>query len=125
MATISFIKGEAWVVARWVFKRFFSDVQEKFSINPDIQYAFEQAIALDGIHLNLLRKNKSIILYMFKSTIVELINDKGAIYQKDLDVKWYEMYIGSLGELLRYIENYEIKEGEKYISKNTRFETDK
>ena len=108
MAVVTFDE-DIWLVARWAFKRLLDDVQEKFDVNPDIQYDFEQAIALDGLHFEFREKNRLEILYMVKVTIIELIDDKTESYRKTLDKKGYHMYREALPELLSYIEKYEKK----------------
>jgi len=108
VAVVSFDE-DAWLVARWAFKRLFNDIQDKFSIDPDIQYIFEQAIALDGLHFEFRGNNKHEILYMMKATIIELIDDNTESHRKTLDEKGYKMYREALPELLGYIEKYEKK----------------
>ena len=112
MAAISFSKGEAWVVARWAYCRLFSDILDRFSVDKDIQYTIEQAVALDGISFRLLGNSKFEILFMMKATIIELVDDEIGAYRKSLDEKGYKMYREALPELLKYIEEYEEKEKE-------------
>jgi len=110
MAAVSFSKGEAWVVARWAFCRLFGDILDRFSVDSDIQYTIEQAMALDGMSFRLLGKRKFEILSMMKATIIELIDDDIGMNRKDLDEKGYKMYRDALPELLKYIEEYEKEE---------------
>jgi hypothetical protein len=115
MAVVSFSGEDIWLVARWAFKKLFSDMQDKFLISPDIQYSFEEAMALDGLHFDLLENNKDEILDIMKATILELTDDDAGLYRKNLDEKGYQMYKGALPELLEYIEKYEGKNDESRI----------
>lgn len=42
-----------WVVARWAFKGYVDQVLGEVRDDPDLAYAVEQALALDGLHLAL------------------------------------------------------------------------
>jgi len=109
MAVVTFADEDIWLVARWAYKKLFSDILDKFSVKPDIQYTFEQAVALDGLHFDLLEDNRNEILYMMKATIIESIEDKTELYRKNLDEKGYKIYREALPELLGYIRKYEDK----------------
>lgn len=106
---ISFSNEDVWLVARWAFRRLFSDIQDKFSVDPEIQYTFEKADAFGMLDVESLEKNKCKILDMMKSTVIELIDDKNELYRKNLDKEGYRMYREALPELLKYIKNYEGK----------------
>jgi len=109
MAVISFSDEDIWLTARWAFKRLFSDINDRFSLEPDVQYTFKKAVALDGLHFDMLEKNRNEILYMIKVTITELIYDETESHRKNLDEKGYSMYREALPELLGYIERFERK----------------
>lgn len=106
MAVVSFSKTDIWLVARWAFERLFEDINKKYSIDPQIQFEFEQAVALDGLHFELMESEeiKEKILKMMKETIKELIADSSELLRRNLDAKGYKMYRDALPELLGYIE---------------------
>ena len=105
--TISFSKKDIWLVANWAFRRLYDDIQERYVLNQDEQYVFEQAMALGGLNFEYLNKSKIKILNMIKNTIIELINDDAGSLRNKLDVKGYSMYREALPELMGYIEEYE------------------
>ena len=105
--SVSFSKEDVWLVANWAFRKLYSDIQDKYSLDPDIQYVFEQAMALGGLSFDLLERNKDKILCMMKSTIIELIDDKKESHRKNLDEEGYRMYREALPEVLGYINKYE------------------
>ncbi len=53
MAAISIPHSDPWVVARWAFRRLLERAAERLHDPADVQ-ALEQAIALDGLHFDLL-----------------------------------------------------------------------
>jgi hypothetical protein len=61
MAVISVPRSEPWVVARWAFREVLEHVLDKLDDELDIR-ATEQALALDGLHLNLLPKDQALRL---------------------------------------------------------------
>jgi hypothetical protein len=55
MAVIGFrYPDQGWVVARWAFRQILDDVASQFPDDHQMKQQFEQAIALDGLHLDLL-----------------------------------------------------------------------
>ncbi len=47
-------ESEGWVVARWAYCGILEHVQEEVREDYDLHYCVEEAIALDGLHLDLL-----------------------------------------------------------------------
>jgi hypothetical protein len=53
MAVVSLLNGFDWLVARWVYRALLAEAARDFEEDSDFQYAVNQAIALDGLHLDL------------------------------------------------------------------------
>lgn len=62
MAIISFLPGDSWIVARWAFRL----IMERASIaaNSEDRFALHQAIALDGLHFDLVEAGQASRLAM-------------------------------------------------------------
>ena len=55
MAVIGFhYPDQGWVAARWAFRQILDDVVSQFPDDFEMKHQFEQAIALDGLHLDML-----------------------------------------------------------------------
>ena len=53
MAAVSVPHSEPWIVNRWAF-RTLAERAQTFVSRPDDRYKLEQAVALDGLHFELL-----------------------------------------------------------------------
>jgi hypothetical protein len=61
MAVITVPRSEPWVVARWAFRTLLERVRAEVPGEAD-QYAIDQAIALDGLHLDLKPSDQAVRL---------------------------------------------------------------
>ena len=112
MAVIGFSNGSGWVVARWAFRRFLEDIALYCSNDVEIMNEIEQAIALDGLHLDLL--NPALLkrlINAINNTAIMTIQEKPDKYMKmkNFDKESYKMYISAIEDLKGYIKK-EIEE---------------
>lgn len=108
MAVVSFKEDVGWVVARWAFRRLLEDIEQRNPHDIAMSKEFEQAIALDGLHIGLLEPYFGRrILHAMHGTVQELLDDVSGRLRKELDEEDYQMYREALPELFRYIEQAE------------------
>ena len=108
MAVVSFKNEAGWVIARWAFRRLLEDIEQRNPQDTAMSREFEQALALDGLHLGLIEPSLSQkILHAMHRTVQELLDDVSGTLKRGLDEEGYRMYREALPELLRYIEQNE------------------
>jgi hypothetical protein len=112
MAVITFNNKISWLVSSWAFSRLFEDICSQHTIDCDMKYKFDQAIALDGLHFERIDPNlRNRILRVMQESIEIIINDTSLDLKGSLDIDGYRMYREALPQLLHYIKQYKIDLG--------------
>jgi hypothetical protein len=105
---ISFLGDDDWFKANWVVRRLFQDVKERFRLNEEDDYKFEQGLALNGMHFSLMKPEmRKRIMQMLKSTAIDLFNDKSGKYRGDFPVEQYLLYRNTMPSLIELLKKYE------------------
>ncbi len=110
MAIVSISKEKGWLVARWAFKRFFEDLLLNHPGDDVFRYEVKQAMALDGLHLDLVETNlREELCHAIISTARATLKGgaPGLRWDEGLDADGQVMYRSAVGDLLQMIEEFQ------------------
>jgi hypothetical protein len=109
MAVIGFSEKEGWVVARWVLIQLFNDLKLLITLTIEMQNCLEEAIALDGLHLNLIDEHlRKDVKNSLKDVVDRISHDPtiSSIKKYHKNGETLNLYLSALKDLK---ENYLMK----------------
>jgi len=108
MAIVSFSDEKGWLVARWLFERFFDDVLRVHPGNDVFRHKVKQAVALDGLHLDRIEDSLRDELWnaIVSTANATLAGRPDLQWNKGLDADGQVMYRRAVGNLLQMMEEF-------------------
>jgi len=113
MAVIAFARSEkgTWLAARWAHNRFLNDIIARRPDDAVVAQIMHRAIALDGLHLDLLyEEDKALadkIKTLMRDVAVDIVEGKdrpSLCWRHGLSEADQRMYVQSIKDLLQIID---------------------